>query len=157
VEYTTVWAAGLAGILLVIGSIFYSLGGRKGKWLRRFVGSFIISLAVWIPSLIMHNFYWWYLAIFPLLAIGFSLGYGADIIWEKILKRSVFALAVLSSALLCAIVVGGNGWLLLVYAVGVGAWSVWLGVTNPVEAAGEEFLICMTLNLGLMGFPFVVA
>ena len=104
----------------------------------------------------MHNFYWWYLAIWPLLAIGFSLGYGADIIWEKILKRTIFALMVLSSALLCAVVVGGNGWLLLVYCVGVGLWSVWLGVTNPVAAAGEEFFVCMTLCLGLMGFPFIV-
>jgi hypothetical protein len=39
--------------------------------------------------------------------------------------------------------------------VGVGMWSIWLGVKNPIEASAEEVFICALLNIGLMMYGFV--
>jgi len=154
-EYAIVWTAFGAFIGLGVGCLFYSLGGRKGKWLRRFVGSFIIASTLWICSVVMHNFYWWFLLAYPLLAIGFSFGYGADVFWEKVFKRTCFALMVMSAGLVCAIVVGGNAWMVFIYQVGVGLWSIFLGVKNPISAPAEEAFVCASLNLGLIAYPFV--
>lgn len=146
--------AGLVG--LVLASFFYAWGGRSGKWKRRFVGSFILALTVNILFIAMGKWIAWYLLIYPLLAIGFSMGYGGtDNVGKKIIRRSVYALVVLTSGAFCAYFVGGGAWIMLAVHVGVGMFSVLLGTRNVLPASVEEPLICMVLNLGLICYPFI--
>jgi hypothetical protein len=154
-EYMVGYTAVGSLIGLSLGSLFYMLGGRDGKWWRRFIGSLVIFLTLSICAVVMGKFNMAMILIYPLLIAGFSFGYGADITWKKVIKRSIFACAVVSSGLLCCIIMGGNTWLVLPFHAFVGAGSIYLGVVNPIEAAAEEVFVCATLNLGLMMYPFI--
>lgn len=156
-EYTTMYQAALAGLAIVAASFFYSWGGRSGKWKRRFIASFILACAV--NGLLAWRGIWNPLALitYPILCIGFSLGYGAEELLQKIFKRMIYAITICLSGLLLAFVLGGNAWFVLIPHVGIAAFSVYLGTRNPIEAAAEEFFICMVLNLGLMMYPFIGA
>ena len=68
---------------LALGCLFYMLGGRDGKWIRRFIGSAALATTLVMCSLIMGNFNWWLPLVYLPLAIGFSLGYGADVVWRQ--------------------------------------------------------------------------
>ena len=149
------YQAVLSGLVIVLASFFYSWGGRSGKWKRRFVGSFILACGVNVLLFWREMWSPWALATYPILAAGFSLGYGADMLIEKIIKRIIYASAVCFSGFVLAFVLGGNAWGVLIPHVGIAAWSVYLGTRNPIEAAAEEFFICMVLNLGLMMYPFI--
>jgi hypothetical protein len=155
-EYFIGYMAFFSLLGLASGCLLYMLGGRQGKWIRRFLGSLIISMDVYTTSVVLGTFNWWLLLIYPVLAIGFSLGYGADILWKKIVKRTIFALAVLSAGLICCFSMGGNAWVVFPCHVGIGLWSVYLGVRNPLQAAAEETFVCALLNLGLIMYPFMV-
>lgn len=156
-EYTTMYQATAAGLALVLASFFYSWGGRNGKWKRRFIASLILSCAV--NGLLLWRGMWHPLALatYPLLSAGFSLGYGAEGIYNKFIKRLSYASAICLSGLILALALSGNAWFVLIPHAGIGAWSVYMGVRNPIEAAAEEFFICMILNLGLMMYPFIGA
>ena len=152
-EIATVYQSFGAGIGLVVASLLYSLGGRSGKWKRRFIASFILTTTVISLCLIRGCFSYWHLLIYPILALGFSLGYGADDILLKVFKRFYCALAVLMAGLVMAFTL--NGWGVFIPHAGIAMWSVWMGVKNPIPAASEEFFICMMLNLGLVMYPFL--
>ena len=154
-EYLIVWQAAISGLGLIIGSTLYSLGGRSGKYLRRFLASFVLAATVngvcvwreiWQPLMLI---------VFPILILGFSLGYGADKLGVKILKRSIVVAAIMCSGILMAYILGGNAWWVLLPHAGLAIWSVFMGVRNPILAAGEEFFVCMLLTTGLMMYPFV--
>lgn len=155
-EFTTLYQATGAGIALVISSFLYSLGGRAGgpgKWVRRFLGSFILAATVCGLCVLRGTFNWWLMGVWPLLIGGMSLGYGAESLGGKIARRSIFCGGVVSAGALCAYFL--HGWLVFIPHVGVAVWSIYLGVRNPVEASFEEWYISMLLNLGLIAYPFV--
>ena len=152
-EYATTYQSFFAGLGLVVSSLLYSLGGRRYKFLRRFIASFILTTTVISLCLIRGCFSFWHLLIYPILALGFSLGYGADSVSLKIFKRLYCALAVLMAGLVMAFTL--NGWGVFIPHAGIAMWSVWMGVKNPIPAASEEFFICMMLNLGLVMYPFL--
>ena len=156
-EMVTGYQATLSLLVLTAACFLYMLGGRSGKWRRRFIGSLILSCG--INGLCLWRGIWspWFLLTYPALAIGFSMGYGATGEWMKVIRRSVYALGVLSAGLVMAIVLGGTAWLVFVPHVGVGLWSIWLGTKNPIEASAEEVFICALLNIGLMMYPFIGA
>lgn len=156
-EYVIGYTAVGALVGMALACLFYMLGGRSGKWKRRFVGSLILATTLCICAYIMHKFSWWLALTYPTLAIGFSFGYGAnDTTMHKIERRLIYALAVTLSGVVCSIVMQGNAWMVLVPHVGIGLWSIWLGVKNPIQAASEEVFVCALLNLGLMMYPFIV-
>ncbi len=141
-EYTIgyIFTGSLLG--LVLGSLLYWLGGRDEKWQRRFVASLIIASTVNIASYLMKNWHWWFGFAYPLLIGGFSLGYGADNFLKKIVRRSIYALANVSVGLLFVFTLGA--WDIFILHLGVGIWSIYLGVKNPVYAPVEEgwFVYC---------------
>ena len=151
----------------VLGSLLYMLGGRddtqpdggriwwKRKFVRRFLGSLVISASTWATIALMGKWNPWMLALYPLVATGMSLGYGAETLTRKILRRTLFALGVLSGGALLAIILGGNAWWLLTLQIGVGLWSVFLGVKNPIAAASEEVLISTLLTVVYPFYAFV--
>ena len=154
-EYLTIYQATAGLIGLVVASLLYALGGREGKWQRRYLASFVLTLTVIGLTLWKNTFSFWYLLIFPILLGGFSLGYGAEATWWKIIRRLVYALAVCSAGLVFCFVL--NNWWLFIPHIGIGLFSIYLGVKNPIESAAEEILICTLLNLILIFYPFLPA
>ena len=153
-EYATTWQAFGAMIGISIGSLLYSLGGRSGKWKRRFIGSFVLASTFNILCLLRGLWNPWLPITYPIIIGTFCLGYGADSLMPKIIKRTLVVLAMVMSGVLFCILNGGNAWLVLIPHLGIGLWSVYLGVKNPLKAAAEETFICVLLSIGLMMFPF---
>lgn len=145
----------IQAIILVIGCFLYMLGGRSGKWKRRFLGSFICATAVWVGLLLMGRFKWATLGLYPLLLGGFSLGYGADVIFIKIVKRGLIVAFLCLSGTLLAWCLGGRAWEILPLQAFIGIGSIYLGVRNPIHAASEEFFVCLLLTECLIMYPLV--
>lgn len=153
-EFTTLYQATLALVGLTLACLLYSLGGRSGKWQRRFVASFILASTV--NGLCAWRGIWspYMLTIYPALIAGFSMGYGSDIGYIKFVRRLFCALAICGSGLILCLILGGNAWMILPLHVGVAIWTIWIGIKNPLPAAAEEVFICALLNLGLMMYGF---
>lgn len=143
-------------LITAVGCFFYMLGGRSNKWLRRFIGSLICSTAIWVEALLMGVFDWWQLLTYPLLAIVFSLGYGSDIPLTKIIKRFIVVLGSMSVGILLWLTIGGASWMILPLQFMIALGSIWLGVKNPVQAAAEEFFVCLLLTECNLLYPFAV-
>lgn len=144
---------GLIG--LSVSAFFYQWGGRSRKWIRRWIGALVFALTVILMSLKMGKFSYYQLLIIPMLIGSYHLGYGGtDNLLSKIIRRSIYAIAVCSSGVIMALTIGGSAWALLIVHYGVGLWSIYLGVRNPIQAAGEEVLICALLNIVLLFYPF---
>lgn len=155
-EEIIIWQFAVAVTGLAIGSVAYSLGGYKGKWKRRFVGSFIISSTfigicawrdLWTP---------WLLLSYPMLIGTFCLPYGADTLFPKLVKRSTVVLACLTIGIGFCALHGGKAWWVLIPNAGISAWSIFLGIKSNIQARAEEGFICLLLCMGLMMYPFIV-
>lgn len=155
-EYTILYTAFGSMIGLSLACLLYALGGREGKWKRRFIASLILSITLNLAALVMGRFSLWLLLAFPALITGFSMGYGADTLIGKLIRRSIYAVSVIASGLIFCFTFGGVAWWVLPVHVGVGLFSIYLGVRNPVYAAAEEVFVCALLNIGLCIYPFIV-
>lgn len=144
---------GLLGVTLA--SWLYMLGGRSDKIIRRLGGAFVLAATANALSKLMGYWSPWQLLILPALFGGFSLGYDGESLRMKVVKRFFYATAICSSGLILCLTIGGKAWLVLPVHMGVGVWSVWLGVKNPLKAAAEEVFVCALLNIGLMMYLFV--
>lgn len=142
-------------IIIGIGAWCYSLGGREKKLWRRIVGSLICSTALWIGLLLMGKTTLCSLLIYPLLIVGFSLGYGSDNPFTKVVKRTLIVLFCTLTGLLMCLLLGGRSWLILPLQAFIGAGSIWLGVKNPVHTSIEEFFVCLLLTECLILYPFI--
>jgi len=155
-EYTTNYQVVSAGLGLVIASALYSWGGRgrTTKLWRRIGSAFILGLIFNLLTLVREIWSAWFLLIPLLLFGGFSLGYGSDYFETKLLKRTVYALAIIFSGVVVCIIMQAGWWILIPHA-GIGLWSIYLGIKSIIETPAEEFFICMILNLGLLMYPFI--
>ena len=99
-EYTILWTAFGSMIGLSLACLLYSLGGREGKWKRRFIASLILSITLNLAALVMGRFSFWLFLTFPALIAGFSMGYGADTLGAKLIRRGIYALSVIASGLI---------------------------------------------------------
>ena len=159
-DWGIVALGGFAGFL---ANVFYMWGGTEmswggKKWLRRFLGSFVLAGAASGIAAYLGVWTWKYLLMFPVLAIGFSLGYGAPTTIGKIIRRSVFAAGVLMACVIGAWSVGFTTASLLVLGISVivGMTSVALGVWNPFKNAPlEQFLICQLLCMFVPFWGFI--
>lgn len=154
-EPIMIWQFLVAMLGLTVGSTLYSLGGYKGKFWRRFVGSFILSLT--FNGLCLWRGLWspWLLFSFPVLIGAFILPYGADTTFPKLVKRSCVVLASLIAGLIFCLINGGNSWGIFYLEIGISVWSIYLGIKNPLFARAEEGFICILLCLALMMYPFI--
>jgi len=127
-------------IFLAFYSLLWGLGGMNGKWKRRLLGSGVLTLGIVVFSLIQQSFSVWYLLCFLLFWGATSLGYGADDVKEKIIKRTYCGLAYGTASLPVAIITGS--WVLFGFHLLLCTLvSNILGVVNPVEAREEETII----------------
>jgi len=147
----TVPVAGM--LLLTLGAWLYMLGGRNGKWKRRFIGSLCVSSAIWVECLLLGKFSYALLFIYPLCIGSFVLGYGADVWGDKVRKRGIVVLASLMSGLILAYTLGA--WDVFPIEVVIASVTIYLGTKNPIQAAPEEFFICMLLWMPKLMYAFV--
>ena len=158
-----IWLIAIGGFSAFLCNVLYMAGGTgfdgKGyKWLRRFLGSSILGITANAIAMYMHVWVWQYLLMIPALIIGFSLGYGGDTTAEKVFKRTICALGILSA---CAIGYWATGFTaaglgVLIMSGIVGATSIYMGVANPFNNAPlEQFLICQVLTLFVPFWAFV--
>ena len=143
-------------IITALGCFLYMLGGRSGKWKRRFVGSLLCSTAVWVEALMFGKFAPLQLLAYPLLIGAFVLGYSPDLpLLTKIIKRFIIVIASLCVGGLLAYTIQGRAWLILPLQALIASGSVWLGIKNPVYAPVEEFFICLLLTECNLLYPLV--
>ena len=151
------------GFLAFISNVLYMWGGTEmswggKKWLRRYLGSFVLALAASIVAIVLAKWDWRYLLMYPCLFGGFSLGYGGDSVQVKILRRTVFALGSLMACVVGAWIAGWSVSALIVLSLCfiTGLTSVALGVWNPfTNAPLEQFLISQVLTLYVPFWAFV--
>jgi len=142
-------------IVVAFGCWLYMLGGRSGKWRRRFIGALLCATAIWVEALLIGNFSFWMLIAYPMLIASFSLGYGSQFLATKIIKRAVVVLASLTVGLTMCLVLGGTAWWVLPVQVFIAIPTIYLGTRNPVYAAPEEFFVCLLLTECNLMYPFV--
>lgn len=153
-EYNTLIQWGIVALSLAISSILYAWGGIQKKWLRRFLGSSVLVGSVTAVLIMRHIWEPLFLIVFPLQGLAWSLPYGADSLFPKIVKRAIFASASVACGIVFCIKFGGNAWFVLIPHAGVALWSVYMGVKNPIESVAEQGAICFMLSLGLIMYPF---
>ena len=146
-ELTLQWITILKMVTLVIFASLYAFGGMSGKWKRRFVAPFVLTVGLCLLSAWAGTFSWWYVAFFPGLSFALHLGYGSSDLKTKILKRTKVGLALGLAALPIAISTGSWG-LLVFHVLLCVATSVTLGVFNITSSArAEETTIAMVAGL----------
>lgn len=142
----------IGGLLALVSNVMYMLGGTQGfsKLIRRFCASSILAGCACFLALANSSWNWLYLAFFPCLMLGFSMGYGGEELWYKVMRRSVYAFGVLSACVFGAWInsFSASSITVLILAAITGLTSVALGVLNPFKSARlEEFLVCQVLTL----------
>jgi len=155
-----IWLIIILGFMAFVANSLYAMGGTEGfgKWLRRYLASFILAVAANGAAIYLTVWTWQYIFIYPCLIGGFSLGYGANTTWEKILKRGIFALGVLTACFCGFWATGATilGWIVVGLAFLTGVTSVVLGVINPFNNAPlEQFIICQVLCLYIPYWAFL--
>lgn len=151
-ETTLVYLVVFKLVLLGLFSLFYVLGGRSNKWLRRYVAGIGFPLGLILISLISNNFKWLSLSLIALYPINLSLGYGGDTLYKKLALRGIYGLFGGILGIFCGYLWGNHflGWAQLTLAL---TGSLSLGVLNPTHAVDEEALISLFLVILI---PFMI-
>jgi len=128
-------------ILLVNVASLYAFGGMDGKWKRRYLAPLLLVGGFIAFSLWQDKFSWWILLCYPLYVGAFSMGYGADDFWIKVLKRGDCGAAIACASLPLALSMGMIGmWFGHLFLMT--GMMIWLGVFNPTpNARNEETLL----------------
>ena len=122
---------------LAVYTFLYGWGGMKGKYKRRYIGSAWLVGGICLASYIVGTFSWWFLAMYPLLVMALSKGYGADKTSKKIQKRAFVGL-LLGLAALPIVLVTQMWGLFIAHIIVSIAVSVSLGVWNFSGSARDE-------------------
>lgn len=125
----------------------YVVGGRRWKWVRRFIGPVVVFLPL---IAISHNL----LLILPMLLLMLSLclGYGADYVWESIRKRFFYGVCVGTCGAITGILLGNITLAIIQFVMAL--WgSMFFGVLNPTTAVKEEALIA---TFSILIYPFMI-
>ena len=87
--WALVWLVPLRGGLIVLFSLFYVIGGRRWKWIRRFLGGLTLAAGLIGLSFILGSFNWWFLALLALYPAVLTLGYGGNSTGRKVVRRLI--------------------------------------------------------------------
>lgn len=119
-------------------ALLYGLGGIFGKWKRRFLASFWLTLGIYLYSGLdgeWNNYT--YLSIFPFLIGASSLGYGADQLIKKLQKRVLAGSAF--GFVPIAIAIDQHAWILFSvhFTLCITMMTI-MGIFNPFKSARKE-------------------
>ena len=154
-EYTIGFTASGLLFVLAIYATLWMMGGRRDKWLRRFVGSSIMAVGVNVACVIMGIWEWYVLLLVATTIGGSCLGYGGKTFGEKLVRRLVFCLGNVSGAIIFLIMFKGAAINVFLPHMWVALVSVYFGLKNPIHAAAEEVFVCASLYLFLCAYPFI--
>lgn len=146
-EQTLQIIASLKILLVGVFSVLYAYGGMSGKWKRRIIGSAVYTAGIMGFSLWTGSFHWSYVLCALLLYGSLSIGYGAELTREKIIKRGRYGLACSISTIPIFIV--NSAWTLLALHILICvSTSVIAGVWNQTSSArAEETLVGASIAL----------
>lgn len=116
---------------------FLNVGARL--WKRVIAPAVFVSLVLAI-ALTQHKFSWWMVTLYASYFISGMIGYGADSVFTKLWRRSLWTIIRSCAALPLCIMTGSYTLWILQLALGA-ATTLTLGVRNPLSAPAEEFLI----------------
>ena len=137
----------LAFLKIISAAVFgllYGFGGMFKKWIRRIAAPIWLAVVIVLITYLQKTISLWYF-IWPLLLMGtLTIGYGSDKLEKKLIKRSLYGLAMGMSPLPIAIIT--NNWILFGFNCFLCiAVSIVLGVFNPCRnARDEETLIAVS-------------
>lgn len=127
----------VASLALAAFSFLYSLGGREQKALRRYVGSSLFALACIGIAFWSSVGSWWQFLSWPALMAALTLGYGANTLSRKLIRRFLYGLVVGLASVPFFLPMGLWELALFQTALAVVA-STYYGIRNPMSAVGEE-------------------
>jgi len=141
-EKKTMLKVFLKALVVMVFAGLYAWSGMEMKWMRRFLAPAILCL-----SAFGFSRDWRYLVQMPVMFITLCLGYGADSVWLKILKRGIFGLTNGASSSVRNI--WAKQWLLAMFQIIlVTATFIAFGVFNPLPSArAEEFFLGVVIAL----------
>lgn len=133
-------------VIIVICAGLYAWGGMEFKFLRRFIAPSILG-----ASCLYFTRDWKSIFKMPLFMLASCLGYGADITWVKIFKRSYVGLTFGLGASIYEIL--KYKWLIVSFSIilCISAYVVF-GVWNPFGSARieESILGLFTYTMAIM-------
>jgi hypothetical protein len=155
-----IWLVCLGGLSSFLGCCCYAMGGTQGFGLfwRRFIGSFILVLSCNLIAVYLHTWSDKMLLMYPCLVGGMCLGYGGELLFQKIYKRTIFALGCCFTGFIGAWATGftGAGIGICIFQLIIGMGSVYLGVRNPYNnAVVEQFIISLLLTFTIPFWGFI--
>lgn len=115
----------IAVLTMAVCASLYSWGGVECKWLRRYA-----MPIVFFASAFGLTRNWKVLLQAPFAMLGLSLGYSADNVWMKVLKRAY-----------CGAICGASFSMNIIYVTLATVISIVLGVCHPFPARVEEMLL----------------
>lgn len=129
---------------------WYTYGGRRHSWTRGYLGGLGFGLGLAVLAAAEGRWHWGALLLPAAYPAALSLGYGASSFWMKLMRRSVYGLA-LGACGLWAGWIGGHVVLGAAQMVLAVAASAYLGLRNPLPAVYEEAIIA-TASVVLVPF-----
>lgn len=139
-EYLLQWFSFFKIVYVAIFALLYGLGGIRHKEIRRWAGSFFLTVGIVVFSLWLKTYNMWLLGYWPLLASALSIGYGADDLKTKLIKRSRYGAACGFASIPIAIVTGQWVMFALHIFLCVFISTLW-GTLNMKDARHEETAI----------------
>ena len=137
-EWNLVWLVLPRLLIISIFVMCYVIGGRQWKPLRRIVGGIFLGASVALLSLYTGTHKWWYWFACVGYPIALSLGYGGNTTLVKLFRRLLYGVVLGSVSFIY-----GN-WVLAIFQTIIAALSsIYLGLSNPVQAVNEEAMIAL--------------
>ena len=134
-------------ILIFIGALFYMLGGRRGKWKRRFIAPIFQAGAVVVGLYLLGLYSYYHLLLLPFLVFIYSLGYGDS--KKRIVPARLFIgfLMFTCPLVLFYLTLGAGVLLILPIHLAFILFAIYIG-SNPVfPAAVEETVISIMFTM----------
>ena len=150
-EWNLVWLVPVKLIPTIVFALVYVIGGRRDKWIRRWIGGTFVIVSCLFFSWIGGKLSFSSLSLFSLY-LGLLLGYGGGSFLSRLFRRLAFG-TVLG---LCGLFIGVSYhvfWLGVFQMLLAIQSSVLLGLTNPDDAVDEEALIAIA---SVFVIPFMV-
>jgi len=133
-------------LVIIVFAGLYAWGGLEYKWLRRF-----LAPAVLCGAMFGFTKNWKTLIQFPFMVVSLSMGYGAESLWDRILRRGLFGLSNGASSSVYNIL--NKKWLLVgIQVVLLVGLYIAVGVWNPFPSARaeESFLGLMIPTIAML-------
>lgn len=158
-ELNQIILATLALVPSLVFAFFSAIGGRdfnllgvRARIWKRIIAPFsLVSLIIGL-ALIDHKFNWWLCSLYATYFISCMFGYGADSIFKKVWRRSIWSI-IRTLACLPLCILTGSYTLFIIQALLSLLITLGLGVWNPFTAPTEELLINF---LSVLFIPFMV-